>query len=265
MNTQTLPPIEKRVATHVTPHALRGQAIAPNWRIEIAPEAERVLNKAIRTAAIEVSGLAVLESDQLPDFATPHTFSVAYAEVLSDDDTGSTTEISPMRRMQFFRRIRNMGFTANHAKVWWHKHPCNTWSGTDWNTRRERVNAGGEKVWSLAMVYTPRGWLGAFDMGNPDYHADIPVKGGTGSIERYVDLIYSPQTLSHASALAYDDDICYAPAYVLDATGYRDDTLIDCPGFGGKTPFRVCRSCSFSGHCYGMDMYAAEVARWRSR
>ena len=114
------------------------------------------------------------------------------------------------------------------------------------------------------MVYTPRGWLGAFDMADPDYYADLPVKTGAGSIERYVDLMYSPQTLTQASALV-DDEICTAPPYVLDATGCKDESLIDCPGFGGTTPFRVCRDCMYSGHCYGMDMYAMEVAQWRGR
>jgi hypothetical protein len=90
-----------------------------------------------------------------------------YDAVILDVGTTGTTEIPARKILPLIERQ-----DAKNMKLWFHKHPLgngipgpHNWSGVDYASRTKTpLGSTPELVqWSLAMVRTPKGWVGALD------------------------------------------------------------------------------------------------------
>lgn len=99
---------------------------------------------------------------------------------LLDKGTFSETNISPRVAAEFMQDRIQDGIPLQDIKLWWHRHPVNGWSGTDETAIRSTplgntIDPKGVG-WMIAIVWTPKGWIGRFDqLADPGYTLHIPV------------------------------------------------------------------------------------------
>jgi hypothetical protein len=87
-------------------------------------------------------------------------------------------------------------------KLWFHRHPITGWSGTDEDTATKTPLGGVPEMiqWSLAIVLTPRGWIGRIDFHAPKKKTvHLPVEPKVFSPE----VVEAAQDLKTEEALAY--------------------------------------------------------------
>ena len=128
-----------------------------NVVIKLTPEVEIDLTSwAIATGSKECSGLGMIERNG-------NILTVTEVDLLGVGSFGYT-EFPPERRPD------------KPYKLWWHKHPIGSgipgpdnWSATDVHTAtQEPLGAPPQLVqWSVAIVLTPKGWVGRVDFHVP--------------------------------------------------------------------------------------------------
>lgn len=67
---------------------------------------------------------------------------------------------------------------STHRRCWFHRHPISCWSGTDLNTMTTTPCGSIPQMiqWAVAIVWTPKGWLGRLDTFVPTHrHFDLEV------------------------------------------------------------------------------------------
>lgn len=166
---------------------------------------------AIASTQMEVSGLGIVDVflngspfDMRRFKAMPPeldlTFRVKEVELLHIGSR-AYTEISPDAARKYTASV-----LPQPVKLWWHRHPCLGWSARDEKTARHEPfgnEQGGPLVqWGLAIVWTPKGWIGRYDQWEPDFtlHIPVTVEGITPSQEQFEALAKpAPQTVNFST------------------------------------------------------------------
>ena len=121
--------------------------------INLTPEIALKLHTFARIYPKEFSGFGFVERDG-------ENLNV-YDIVLLDVGSETLTEIPSKKVLELMNRP-----DAEKMKLWFHKHPCSGWSGTDVNTIKTSPLGGIPELvkWSASIVLTPdKGWIGRVD------------------------------------------------------------------------------------------------------
>ena len=122
-------------------------------KIILTPEIALKLHTFARIYTKEFSGFGFVERDG-------ETLNV-YDIVILDVGSEVLTEIPSKKVLELMNRP-----DAEKMKLWFHKHPVNSWSGTDENTIKTSPLGGIPELvkWSASIVLTPGlGWIGRVD------------------------------------------------------------------------------------------------------
>ena len=128
-------------------------------------------------------------------------------------------------------------------KLWWHRHPIEGWSDTDYETLTGRVEIG-PNAWGISVVDTPAGFVGVYDEGNPNRMVDLPVVVAWpyGDIEANLELRYGAEVFDCAARSSFSND---------QLEGAIGSCRVPCHGFGGQVSAEDCCRCDWSAYCWG--------------
>ena len=241
-----------------------------DWVVVMSPVAHAKLLAWDRVAnGLELSGFGILGDTPHADPREDKIFHIDDIILICDIDesSGGYTEMTPEQRFRGMKWARDMGRSANQL-VWWHIHPIGGWSGTDHNTRRQRVHETGlpEVMSLLSIVLTPKGIRACWDQSGPNpkdniYVDQIPVLIGSPGVPPIIaeavqeakDLLAERKRQPATEETEEDDEeVQVITARAPKATWKR--TVLD------QVPFGPRQSQSFSSE--NLEEMATSVYGW---
>jgi ribosomal protein L31 len=165
--------------------------MSPNWEASLTSRCARQLLTYDQETRLEVGGMGLVTDAAFPDLDKPRVFCINKLWMMSAGEQADWgyCEIPAKERASLMFRLARQG-RSDLLKVWHHKHPINTWSGTDVNTMRQRVEEfrpKGTKTWALSLVLTPQGFLARYDQAGDktedNVHVDLPVYIGRAKVD----------------------------------------------------------------------------------
>jgi hypothetical protein len=208
--------------------------------IKLNPEAELKLTTwALATGGYpggqEFSGLFLVEREG------KEIFHVVDADLLGVGSVGFT-EFAPERALKLPEDPRRRG--------WFHRHPIHGWSGTDEHTcTKEPLGTSPQLVqWSVAIVLTPKGWIGRIDIHVPKlqtFHCPVEPAFASPEVLAAAQASITPELIGYCSELKAEYDAMHKrpasrfyPAYddrdfdIYDEEPMFDDESVICPNCG---------------------------------
>jgi hypothetical protein len=160
----------------------------------------------------EYSGLGLVEREG------KEIFHVVDVDLLGVGSVGFT-EFAPERAAKLPEDPRR--------KLWFHRHPIHGWSGTDEHTcTKEPLGTSPQLVqWSVAIVLTPKGWIGRVDLHVPKsktFHCPVePAWASDEVLERAKEMV-TPQLLEFCAELKAEYNAMHPPVQASFYPAYQD-------------------------------------------